>query len=151
DAGHRKGAVDDAAAMEHANRIVRAGSMSDLLDQVDALHTLTSLSGFEALLRGCDVTCHGVPFYAGWGLTRDLGDVPDRRARKLSLDELVAGVLLLYPRYLDPVTGFPCPAETLIARVAQGEAENRLGWVQPVRQFQGRIMRRIRAIGGGRP
>ncbi|MEL6707973.1 MAG: beta-3-deoxy-D-manno-oct-2-ulosonic acid transferase [Pseudomonadota bacterium] len=151
DAGHRNGAVDDDAAMEHADRIVRGGSMSDLLDQVDALHTLTSLSGFEALLRGCDVTCYGVPFYAGWGLTRDLGDVPERRARKLSLDELVAGVLLLYPRYLDPVTGLPCPAETLIARVAQGEAENRLGWVQPVRQFQGRIMRRIRAIGGGRP
>ncbi|MEM7701081.1 MAG: beta-3-deoxy-D-manno-oct-2-ulosonic acid transferase [Pseudomonadota bacterium] len=150
DAGHREGAVDDAAAMEHAHRIVRGGSMSDLLDQVDALHTLTSLSGFEALLRGCDVTCHGVPFYAGWGLTRDLGDVPDRRARNLSLDELVAGVLLLYPRYLDPVNGLPCPAETLIARVAQGEAENRLGWVQPVRQLQGRIMRRIRAIGGGR-
>jgi len=144
DAGHRNGAVDDTAALEHADRIVREGAMSDLFDQVDALHTLTSLSGFEALMRGCDVTCHGVPFYAGWGLTRDLGDVPERRDRSLSLDELVAGVLLLYPRYLDPVTGLPCPAEILVQRLAGGEVDNRLGWVQPLRRFQGRIMRQWR-------
>jgi len=146
DAGHRKGTVDDAAALEHADRIVREGSMSDLFDQVDALHTITSLSGFEALMRGCEVTCHGVPFYAGWGLTRDLGEVPARRNRSLSLDELVAGVLLLYPRYLDPVTGLPCPAETLVQRLADGEADNRLGWVQPLRQMQGRIMRQWREV-----
>ncbi|MEM7688728.1 MAG: beta-3-deoxy-D-manno-oct-2-ulosonic acid transferase [Pseudomonadota bacterium] len=145
DAGHRKGAVDDAAALEVADRIVREGSMSDLLDQVDALHTLTSLSGFEALLRGTDVTCHGVPFYSGWGLTRDLGSVPKRRGRVLSLDELVAGVLLLYPRYLDPVTGLPCPPETLVQRLTAGEASNRLGWVEPLRRFQGRITRLLRA------
>lgn len=148
DAGHRIGAVDDAAALKHADRIAREGAMSDLLDKVDALHTITSLSGFEALLRGCDVTCHGVPFYAGWGLTRDLGEVPARRGRTLSLDELVAGVLILYPRYLDPVTKLPCPPETLIKRLAEGEAVNRLGWVEPLRRAQGHLMRRLRKIGG---
>ena len=146
DAGHRKGAVEDAAALEIADAIVREGAMSDLLAQVDALHTITSLSGFEALLRGCEVTCHGVPFYSGWGLTRDLGNVPDRRGRNLSLDELVAGVLLLYPRYLDPVTGLPCPPEILIGRLKSGEANNRLGWVEPLRRLQGQVMRRWRAM-----
>lgn len=148
DAGHRKGAVDDAAALQHADRIVREGAMSDLLDQVDALNTITSLSGFEALLRGCEVTCHGVPFYSGWGLTRDLGNVPTRRGRALSLDALVAGVLILYPRYLDPVTNLPCPPEILIKRLADGEAGNRLGWVEPLRRAQGRLMRRLRKKGG---
>lgn len=148
DAGHRNGAVDDAAALESADRIVRKGAMSDLLDKVDALHTITSLSGFEALLRGCEVTCHGVPFYSGWGLTRDLTGVPERRGRTLSLDELVAGVLILYPRYLDPVTNLPCPPEILIKRVAEGEAANRLGWVEPLRRLQGRIMRRLRKESG---
>ncbi|MDZ7895374.1 MAG: hypothetical protein U5M50_10680 [Sphingobium sp.] len=65
------------------------------------------------------------------GLTRDLGEVPARReARTLSLDALVAGVLILYPRYLDPVTGLPCPPETLVARMASATATNRLrtGW-----------------------
>lgn len=144
DAGHRKGAVVDTDALAHADRIVREGSMSDLLDRIDALHTITSLSGFEALMRGRCVTCHGVPFYAGWGLTRDLGDAPARRTRSLSLDELVAGVLLLYPRYLDPVTGLPCPPETLIQRLAKGEAVNRLSWVEPLRRIQGRIARIMR-------
>lgn len=149
DAGHRIGAIPDAEALRHADRIARDGSMSDLLNHVDGLHTITSLSGFEALMRGCEVTCHGVPFYSGWGLTRDLGAVPDRRGRALSLDQLVAGVLLLYPRYLDPVTGLPCPPEALIQRLANGQAANRLSWVVPLRRMQGWIMRYFRA-GGGR-
>ncbi|MEM6584871.1 MAG: beta-3-deoxy-D-manno-oct-2-ulosonic acid transferase [Pseudomonadota bacterium] len=146
DAGHRKGAVADDEALQHADHIVREGAMSDLLSQADSLHAITSLSGFEALMRGCEVTCHGVPFYSGWGLTRDLGDVPSRRGRRLSLAELIAGVLVLYPRYLDPVTGLPCPPEILIRRLASGDAANRLSWVEPIRRVQGQITRRLRAL-----
>ncbi|MEG3085518.1 beta-3-deoxy-D-manno-oct-2-ulosonic acid transferase [Sphingomonas sp. PB2P12] len=141
DAGHRKGAVPDADALQVADRIVRGGGMAALLERVDAVHVLTSLTGFEALLRGCDVTCHGMPFYAGWGLTRDLMPLSDRRGRGLKLDELVAGVLILYPRYLDPVSGLPCEPETLFARMVAGDAVNRLGWVTRLRQIQGRMMK----------
>lgn len=141
DAGHRKGAVPDADALGVADRIVRGGGMAALLERVDAVHVLTSLTGFEALLRGCDVTCHGMPFYAGWGLTRDLMPISDRRGRALTLDELVAGVLILYPRYLDPVSGLPCEPETLFARMVAGDAVNRLGWVTRLRQIQGRLMK----------
>nr|WP_246385495.1 beta-3-deoxy-D-manno-oct-2-ulosonic acid transferase [Novosphingobium hassiacum] len=140
DAGHRKGAVPDADALQFADRIVRGGGMAALLNVVDAVHCNTSLTGFEALMRGRDVTCHGTPFYAGWGLTRDLGAVPDRRGRKLTLDELVAGVLILYPRYLDPVTGLPCPPEVLVSRMASAATPNRIGWVAPLRRWQGRFM-----------
>ncbi len=84
---------------------------------VDELHVNSSLAGFEALLRGKPVTVHGVPFYAGWGLTSDRGAVPDRRTARRTLDELVAAALLLYPRYLDPETGLPCPAEVLVRRL----------------------------------
>lgn len=139
DAGHRKGAVRDDDALAHADRIVRGGTMARLLDLVDAVHVLTSLTGFEALLRGRAVTCHGVPFYAGWGLTRDLAPIPDRRGRRLGLAELVAAVLIVYPRYLDPVTGLPCPPEVLIARMASGNATNRLAWVTKLKQVQGRL------------
>lgn len=144
DAGHRKGKVADADILTHADRIVRGGGMAPLLDVVDGVHVLTSLTGFEALMRGRDVTCHGTPFYAGWGLTRDLGEVPERRRRTLSLDALVAGVLILYPRYLDPVTGLPCPPETLVARMASATATNRLQWVAPLRRWQGKLMNAIR-------
>lgn len=147
DAGHRVGAVEDEVALQFADRIVRQGSMGDLLDQVDGLHVLTSLSGFEALLRQRDVTCHGTPFYAGWGLTRDLGDMPERRGRHLSLDELVAGVLLLYPRYLDPVTGLPCTPEMLIQRMTEDNMPNRQSWIGPVRRWQGRLASRLRKTG----
>ena len=139
DAGHRKGAVPDEDALGPADHVARGGSMADLLGLVDAVHVLTSLTGFEALLRGREVTCHGMPFYAGWGLTRDLMPVSGRRGRPLTLDELVAAVLILYPRYLDPVTGLPCEPETLIARMVAGDAGNRLGWVTRLRQWQGRL------------
>lgn len=144
DAGHRKGAVPDDAVLTIADRIVRGGGMASLLDVVDAVHVLTSLTGFEALMRGLDVTCHGTPFYAGWGLTRDLADIPERRGRRLTLDQLVAGVLILYPRYLDPVSGLPCPPEVLVGRMAQSHAPNRLGWVAPLRRWQGRFMAKLR-------
>jgi capsular polysaccharide export protein len=61
---------------------------------------------------------HGVPFYAGWGLTVDRGPVPPRRTARRTLDELVAAALLVYPRYLDPETGLPCPAEVLVERLS---------------------------------
>ncbi|MEW9855333.1 beta-3-deoxy-D-manno-oct-2-ulosonic acid transferase [Novosphingobium sp. M1R2S20] len=144
DAGHRKGAVADADAFAFADRIVREPSMASLLDTVDAVHVLTSLTGFEALLRGREVACHGTPFYAGWGLTRDLGSVPERRGRQLTVDELVTGVLILYPRYLDPVTGLPCPPEVLVSRMAAHQAPNRLGWLGPLRRWQGRLMALLR-------
>jgi capsular polysaccharide export protein len=149
DAGHRKGAVPDAQVLAYADRIVRGGSMAALLDAVDAVHVLTSLTGFEALMRGREVTCHGTPFYAGWGLTRDLGTIPARRTRKLTLDGLVAGVLIAYPRYLDPVTGLPCPPEVLVGRMACGTGggkgyDNRLSWIAPVRRWQGKLMNALK-------
>ena len=51
----------------------RCGSTAALLGEIDELHTLTSLAGFEALLRGRRVVVYGRPWYAGWGLTDDTG------------------------------------------------------------------------------
>jgi capsular polysaccharide export protein len=107
----------------------------------------TSLAGFEALLRSKPVTTHGVPFYAGWGLTRDLGPVPCRRTATRSLDELVAAVLLLYPRYLDPVTGLPCPPEVLVHRIAEGAGARQGGAVVQLRRLQGRWKKRLAGLG----
>ncbi|MDF0487746.1 hypothetical protein PX554_06360 [Sphingomonas sp. H39-1-10] len=119
-AGLRKGHVDDAQALQFADAVIRDGSIAELLDQVDCVHTLTSLAGFEALLRGCQVVTHGQPFYAGWGLTQDMGPPVERRRRRLTLLELVAGCLILYPRYVDPETGLPCSPELLVQRHLAG-------------------------------
>ena len=68
--------------------------IADLIDRVDAVETMTSLAGFEAMVRGKHVAVHGRPFYAGWGLSEDL-DPPPRRGRTLSIDELFAAAILL--------------------------------------------------------
>ena len=82
---------------------VREISIASLYELVSEVHTLTSQSGFEALLRGLPVTVYGRPFYAGWGLTADVQRFEERQA-VLSLDDLVAGVLIIYPRYYDWVS-----------------------------------------------
>ena len=79
---------------------VRDIAINALYDLVSEVHTLTSQSGFEALLRGLPVTVYGRPFYAGWGLTMDMQNFEERKS-VLTLDDLVAGVLILYPRYYD--------------------------------------------------
>jgi capsular polysaccharide export protein len=81
------------------DELVTDVAMQVLLDAVDEVHVLTSLAGFEALLRGRSVTCYGQPFYAGWGLTRDMVP-PERRNRLLTLDALIFGALIAYPLYL---------------------------------------------------
>lgn len=110
--------------------------MADLLDVVDEIHTMTSLTGFEALLRGKQVVCYGLPFYAGWGLTQDVL-MCERRQRKLSLEELVIGALIKYPTYCDPKTGHLIDVETAVELLAQQKAkgEQKLPWHKRVFRF----------------
>ncbi len=83
-----------------ANVVDASSDLISLIEAADEVHTLSSLSGFEALLRGKEVHTYGLPFYAGWGLTTDA--VPQRwRERTLTIDMLVAAVLLRYPIYWD--------------------------------------------------
>ena len=139
EAGHREGKIADAVATNFADIVIRDISTAVVLAEIDELHTLTSLAGFEALLRGRRVVVYGRPFYAGWGLTVDLAGI-DRR-RRLTLEELVAGVLILYPRYLDPVTRLPCKPELVIERLANPELW-RPGLLVATRRLQGSLVRR---------
>ncbi len=112
-AGLRRQGQGEADAGVYCDEQVSDVSMHALLDGVDSVHVLTSAAGFEALLRNKAVTCHGSPFYAGWGLTTDMHTLP-RRQRRLSLDALVAGTLILYPRYVHPGSGQRCTAEEAV-------------------------------------
>lgn len=79
-------------------------TLADAFKTVDHVYTITSLSGFEALIRGIPVTCYGMPFYAGWGATDDRQECP-RRTAKRSVEEIFAAAYILYPRYFDPIVG----------------------------------------------
>jgi capsular polysaccharide export protein len=134
EAGLRLGKVDPASLAPLVQHVAVNADPIALLDAVDAVWTMTSLLGFEALLRGKPVTCLGAPFYAGWGLTRDLGPIPLRRLQKPDgtaqhrpgLLGLVHATLIAYPRYFDPVSNLPCPPETALLRLQSG-AIPRLG------------------------
>ncbi len=117
EAGLRIGKVD---ATGLADVVAAQADPMSLLDQIDEVWTITSLIGFEALLRGVKVTTLGAPFYAGWGLTNDLGDIPERRIAHPDLMGLVYATLIDYPRYFDPVTGQICPVEIAVKRLAKG-------------------------------
>lgn len=127
-AGLRPGAVPRGEALRHADAVLDGADPAALLDAVDEVWTMTSLLGFEALLRGIPVTVTGAPFYAGWGLTRDLGAVPARRRARPDLLHLAHAVLIAYPRYLDPLSGRACPPEVVVERLIRGglPRENRV-------------------------
>lgn len=94
----RDAGAGEALASDYCDEVVGAVSLTHMLDKIDEVHVLTSLSGFEALLRGIPVTCYGLPFYAGWGLTKDM-QTCERRTATRSLTELVAAALMRYPVY----------------------------------------------------
>lgn len=117
ESGLRTGAID----AELADVVARDADPIRLIEDCDEVWTMTSLLGFEALLRGVPVTCLGTPFYCGWGLTTDKGRVPARRGTEISLDGLVHAALIDYPRYFDPVTGAACPVEVIVERLRDGD------------------------------
>ena len=142
-AGLRPSAVPEATALALADVVLDTADPALLIEAVDEVWTITSTLGFEALVRGKPVTCLGMPFYAGWGVTRDPGmPAPARRTARPTLAALVHACLVAYPRYVDPVSGLPCPPEVIIARLA-------LGQIPPPRRGL-RILSKLQGLWAGR-
>lgn len=108
---------------KYSDMVVTNISIVNLFDVVDEVHTITSLSGFEAILRNKKVITYGMPFYAGWGLTIDKLSCP-RRTRNRTLEELVACALILYPTYIDPESGLEITVENTIERLSNQDLCN---------------------------
>lgn len=99
-----------------------------VLDAVDEVWVVSSQIGFEALLRGIPVTCFGVPFFAGWGLTTDRPTTAEaeavlrrRSSTRCTIDDLVAGALITYSRYIDPTTKDLIEPEVALTELANKE------------------------------
>ena len=148
EAGLRNGAVPEPMLKTYANVVLRDANPAAILPLCDAVWTMTSTLGFEALLRGKPVTCFGMPFYAGWGLTTDLHPAPKRRLTlqaaavqhgPMTLSRLVHAALIAYPRYFDAVTRRPCPPEVAVDRLINA-ASPRLGFAhRSLAKLQGRF------------
>ena len=117
--GRKKGYFDVAAL----SRMVRVKVLTEdvhpvrLIEDAEAIYTVTSQIGFEGLLWGKPVRTFGLPFYAGWGLTQDELPAPPRRSR-VALEQLVHAALVDYPRYVNPETGKRCEVEDVLAHLA---------------------------------
>ena len=147
--GNRRGTLALAAARAWADHVETGHSVVSCIEACDELHTMTSLAGFDALLRGKRVVVYGQPFYAGWGLTQDVAGAPallNRRRRALSLDELVAGALLRYPLYWDwALRGYTTCEAVLHQVVKTRTALERSGQLQLLRN--GWLRRQCRKLG----
>lgn len=135
-AGRKRGHYDLAAlrATPRVRILNTDAHPASLLDRVSAVYVVTSQLGFEALLWDVPVRVFGMPFYAGWGLTRDELSAPARR-RPVSLPQLVHGTLIDYCRYLDPETGRRCEVETVLA------------WMALQRRMRARFGTQVEAVG----
>ncbi|MDD6056575.1 MAG: capsular polysaccharide biosynthesis protein [Helicobacteraceae bacterium] len=120
--GNRIGAVENSEALKYCDYIASSVSLPILLDIADEIHTMTSTSGLEAILRGKKVVCYGKAFWAGWNLSCDKKEIP-RRNRSVSVDELVAAAYVLYPKYIHPNTLEPCRAKDLILALQKQREE----------------------------
>ncbi|EAI0924375.1 capsular polysaccharide biosynthesis protein [Campylobacter lari] len=144
--GNRKGLKDKSIILKYCDEIIEDVSIDSAINASDEVHTITSTSGFDALLRGKKVVVYGKPFYAGWGLTTDLHEIP-RRTRVLSLEELVTGVLILYPRYIHPKSKNLCEVELALDIMLKMQKDYfskfYLRWFIDIRIY---ILRKIRRL-----
>lgn len=73
----------------------------ELLEGCAKVYCVSSQLGFEALLSGCEVHCFGMPFYGGWGITRDRMVAAPPRRGPATLEAVFAGAYLDYSFYID--------------------------------------------------
>lgn len=102
-AGRKQGYLSELAA-ESGVRVISGEIAPHRLKQCTVAYTGTSLYGFELLMHKVPVVCFGQPFYSGWGITEDKKPV-SRRVVKRGLLEVFIAAYMVYPTYVDPVTG----------------------------------------------
>ena len=134
--GNRKGLIE---AAQLADIVDSKSDVLSLIEAADEVHTLSSLAGFDALLRGREVVTYGKPFYAGWGLTEDVLAPLPWRERELTLDALVAGALILYPVYWDWQMQLFCTPESVVEDLQEDAARP----LRPVQKDRLRFPRKM--------
>ncbi len=144
--GNRVGNIDENVALKYADSVVSKIGIDSVLEVCDEVHTMTSLVGFEALMREKKVFTYGMPFYAGWGLTDDKV-IQSSRERKISLDELVSATLILYPSYINPLSLKKCEVEELLITLDKQKQLYDASWGYGVKiQVRNYISRKLQQI-----
>ena len=143
--GVRPGALGEEAAIKVADLYLADVDITLALDLCDRVCTLTSLTGFEALLRDKKVSTYGSPFYAGWGLTDDRLDFAER-TNKITLQQLIFATLVSYPKYVDWTTGLLTTPERVIDLLAEERSRTEFQSGGELRLHSSWLARSIRKI-----
>ncbi|MFV0482081.1 MAG: capsular polysaccharide biosynthesis protein [Campylobacteraceae bacterium] len=141
--GNRLGKVQDLD--KFVDLVVNEVEITDILNQVDEVHTITSLVGFEAILREKKVVTYGMPFYAGWGLSTDKLTCK-RRVRKLGLLELIYATLVIYPRYINIKSYETCDIFTFLYQLQQEKEEYNYKNISATEKMRNQIIRKFQYI-----
>lgn len=112
--------LDKYSELENVTVIDSQCNVISLIKQVDEVYVMTSGVGLEALLIGKKVRCFGVPFYAGWGVTKDMSPIKNQR-RNLSIEEIFIAVFIKYTSYFDPITRHKCALEDCLHYVIENK------------------------------
>ncbi len=100
--GEKKGYLEKVKENNRIKILWKNYNPFDILRYMDRVYTVSSQMGFEALLLEKEVHCFGLPFYAGWGLTKDRKKC-ERRKRVLNIEEMV---FVVYNEYMKFRIGF---------------------------------------------
>lgn len=117
-AGKKKSYLLELAKQFNCRILSSAVNPWAVLDIVQHVYVVTSQLGFEALLANKKVTCFGLPFYSGWGLTDDRQQCK-RRGVKRSLAQVFHAAYIKYCRYVNPYSGLRCELEDTIRLIYQ--------------------------------
>lgn len=90
--------------------------------KVREVHTISSLLGFEFMLRNVSVYCYSRTWYSGWGLSHDCYHSNDENLG-IGIDELFISAYILYPIYYAQDYNQMCFEESL-NRMCQYVSEN---------------------------
>jgi capsular polysaccharide export protein len=93
--GNRKKSKNDIYCEAIYDQKIIKISIIDCIQVSDMTATLTSQTGFDALIRGKKVHCYGNAFYKNYGLCAN--DTPQSQA--ISLDNFIHAALIDYPIY----------------------------------------------------
>lgn len=111
--GRKKGYLKKFALDNGVQVISEQVSSFSILAQADEVYTVSAKIGIDAVLLGKTVHCYGLPYYAGWGLTRDKIACA-RRNIKIKREELFAALCLFFTRYLHPITTEPSHFQAIV-------------------------------------
>ena len=112
----RRGYYRDLQQQGHIHKVTFPVNPYSLLGICEKVYVCTSNMGFEALLAGKEVHTFGMPYYAGWGLTKDALHI-DRRTRKRTVEELFYIFACKYTHWVDPERGCETTLDAVIDKM----------------------------------